>query len=317
MRWYHKAILQKTLSIFPSGFYVNNFLQESFGRLSSFDAIGNIKEIKRIFIKPIVERFGGCSGLKILEIGTGWRPILPTLLYLMGNECISFDKFRHLKNKKFRFILGNVMSCISGLNDVPGFCLGEAYSNYQKIKLNGKENTNMGWKYIASVDTRNLPIRDGSQDVVVSRLVLQHIPKEILPGIICETNRVLKEGGIAIHKINLHDEYAQDDPESGAINFLKFPSWFWNTFINNRIKFVNQNRYPYYLRLFEDAGFHIVALQKKIDEKSYKSIHKMKIAKEFENYSEKELATINLIAVLEKNGRAHKSYDFINKEIYV
>jgi len=307
MKWYYKAILQKMLSIVPCGFCINDFLQESMGKLSSFNAMESMEEIKKLFIKPMIEKFGICSGLKILEIGTGWTPVLPTLLYLMGNECISFDKFKHLRNKRFSFVLKNVISNISHLNDIPGFNLDLVLDNYKKIHINDKKDIDTGWKYIAPINTTKLPVENSSQDVVVSRLVLQHIPKKTLPCIIGETYRVLKEGGIAIHKINLHDEYAQDDTGRSAINFLRFPSWFWNNFVNNSIKFVNQDRYPYYLKLFNHSGFRIVAVHKKIDDESYRSIYEMKIAKEFEGYSKEELATVGIIVILEKDGKTVKS----------
>lgn len=98
--------------------------------------------------------------------------------------------------------------------------------------------------YYAPVNSTALPLDNNSQDVIVTRPVLQHIHIRFLPDMIKETWRVLMPGGIAIHRINLHDEYAQDDPNATAINCLKYPSWIWDNFINNRIKYVNQERYP-------------------------------------------------------------------------
>lgn len=88
------------------------------------------------------------------------------------------------------------------------------------------------------------------------------------------------------------------------INFLKYPSWFWDRFGNHSIKYINRNRYPYYLELFENIGFHVVSFTKKLDQRSFDALSTMKIAKEFRHYSKEELATIGFTAILEKPAEA-------------
>ncbi|RLG47569.1 MAG: hypothetical protein DRN92_02915 [Thermoproteota archaeon] len=301
MRWYLKFVLQRTLSVIPWGPRINCFFQEHFGELRSVDIGERVREIKELFIVPIVERYGFASNLKVVEIGTGWVPVLPILLSLLGNECKSFDVVRWLNVRRFKNTLNSIIKCLHYLNDIPGFSLNDAMRRYEQIiATENLKLQNLGWTYIAPIDTTHLPLKDNSQDIVVSRLVLEHIPQSVLPSVVKETWRILRPGGLAIHKINLHDEYAQVDPKVTLINFLKFPSWFWNLFINNRIKFVNQSRYPYYLKLFKDTGFQILKVRKKIDERSYKALSTMKIAREFRKYSKEELATIGITVVLEK-----------------
>lgn len=295
MKWYKKAILQKILSFLPMNSCINMAFQRFFGRINDIDARSMISEVKKVFVTPIVEKFNRYDGLKITEIGTGWNPFLPITMYLLGNECTSFDKKRHLNKSRYCFVLNKVMQGIGEFSDLPYFSLNKIKDSYDKVKDN-----NMGCKYIAPIDTTNLPLEDDSQDVVLSRLVLQHIPKKFLPDVVKEHYRILKKGGIAIHRINLHDEYAQDDPRVTLVNFLKFPSWFWDNFINNDIKFVNQDRYPYYTRLFEKVGFNIKSIHKKIDDNLCNAISNMKVANEFRKYSIEELSTIGVTVVLEK-----------------
>ncbi|MFC1658427.1 methyltransferase domain-containing protein [Candidatus Omnitrophota bacterium] len=297
--WYLKAAFQKTISFVPCRHRINYFFQVNFGKLKAFDTAKIINEIKEAYLLPIAQGYGSKTNLKITELGTGWMPVLPTLLSLMGNTCSSFDVARLFDTGKIKDILKEIEKYSDYLEDIPDFSFTEAIRKYKECD-NGNILKHLGWDYFAPIDTCNLPLEDNSQDLVVSRLVLQHIPQNILPSAIKETWRILKPGGRAIHKINLHDEYAESDPGACLINFLKFPEWFWNSFVNNKIKFVNQARYPYYLRVFEDAGFRILKTKKVIDKQSLRDIDKIKLAKEFRQYSKEELATVGLYAVLQK-----------------
>ncbi len=280
----------------PFGAVINYHFQKRFGRLRSIDIQQIIKEIKQLYIQPILLKYKTISNLKIVELGTGWYPVMPTLLSLLGNECTSFDIRRCVNKARYGYVLKRIFEQIKNFQDMPDLPLDAVRKNYESsIKTDGFD-----WAYYAPSDTTALPLAENSHDVVVTRLVLQHIPLDILPKVIKETWRILKPGGIAIHRINLHDEYAQDDRDVTAINCLKYPSRIWNNFINNRIKHVNQERYPYYLNLFQEAGFKILEQRTKIDKKAFELLSTINIAKEFRKYTSEELVTTGLYVVLEK-----------------
>ncbi len=248
----------------PYGRNLNFFLQKHFGQIREINIEDKIRQMQE-FSDPILQRFGSLSGLRITEIGTGWAPVLPIALSLTGARCRTFDVVRHLRKD----ILANVLTGIAGhldfLSRIGGCSLESVSQRYRKLSQEGEVGDilkTIHVHYTAPVDTRFLPIEDGSEDVLVSRLVLQHIPPKNLPDVVRETYRILKPGGIAIHSINLHDEYAMAhvDQDITLVNFLKYPSWFWEHFGNNSVKYVNRSRYPYYLEVVETAGFRILGL---------------------------------------------------------
>ncbi len=303
MKWYLKAFIQKSLSIIPYGDNINLLLQKQYGELSSIELEDRIKEIIRTFIDPIISTHGKLSNLQITEIGTGWVPVLPITLSFLGSCCKTFDVVKHINHEVFNKTLAEVYNHLDDLAEIPGF---QHENSRKKIEQALKcQNLNealqtIGIHYIAPINTACLPIDSNSQDAVVSRLVLNYIPIDILPEVIKETFRILKHGSIAIHRFGLYDEYASIDSDVTIINFLKYPGWFWNRFVNNRIKYTNQARYPYYLDLFKKAGFEIVSYRKTVDERSLQALSTMKVAKEFRHYSKEELATTGLTVILRK-----------------
>jgi ubiquinone/menaquinone biosynthesis C-methylase UbiE len=300
MKWYIKAVIHKILSLTPFDKKINRFFQEYCGELRC--PVIALDEIKRVYTDPIIQKFGKIADIKIVEIGTGWVPVLPFMLSLMGAKCKSFDVYRHLKEKI-------VLKTLDGISNQINF-YPEAYKISPQIleKIDRASSCKrvdeimeiIGVDYIAPVDTRNLPLKSESQDVTVSRLVLQHISPYILKDILKEQLRILKRGGISIHRVNLHDEYAGTDPKVTIVNFLKYPSWLWDRFGNNSIKYINRARYPYYIELFKNTGFRIVSLKKILDKRSFDALEKLNIDKEFKQYSREELATVSFSVILEK-----------------
>lgn len=303
MKWYLKAFIQKFLASIPYGKDLNFLLQKRYGELRKIEIAGKIEDITRTFIEPILSKYGKLSGLKVTEIGTGWVPILPITLSLLGCYCKTVDVDRHLNIELISKTLSKIYIHLNNLSKIPNFC---QESTERKIKQALQCLTlddvlqRLNIHYIAPVNSTNLPIDTSSQDITLSRLVLNYIPLDILPDITKELYRTMKPGGLSIHRFGLFDDYASIDPNVSLVNFLKYPSWFWDKFVNNRIKYLNRARYPYYLDLFEKTGFKIVSYQTKLDERSLEALSKMKIAKEFRKYSREELATIGLTVILSK-----------------
>lgn len=302
MKWYLKACVQKLLSMTPYGKELNFITQKRWGGLRELNIEYRIKQMPEFF-NPILQRFGTLSGLKITEIGTGWIPVLPVAFSLIGAQCKTFDIVRNLKRDLVINTLREMAEHLETLSEMGSFPLKKVRERYQRAS----EETEIervleavGVHYTAPIDTRQLPIQSDSQDVVVSRLVLQHIPPRILPKVLKELYRILKYGGISIHTVNLHDEYAAVDPKVTLVNFLRYPSWFWDNFGNNSIKYINRCRYPYYLKVFESTGFRVLSLFKRLDKRSFETLPKMKIAREFRYHTREELATIGFTSILEK-----------------
>ncbi len=302
-RWYLKALIQKSLSLVPRGYALNFLLQKRYGELREITVADKLEEIIELFAAPVLRKWGTISDIEIVEIGTGWIPILPIVLSLLGARCKTFDIAKHLKTEIVIRTLTEMRRHLVILTEISGFSLRDAERKLEKALEGSKVEDIMGRLgiyYLAPADTTDLPVASDSRDVTVSRLVLAHIPPSILPAVLKELYRITRPGGLSIHRVNLHDEYAASDPKVTLINFLKYPGWFWDRFVNNRIKYLNRARYPYYLDLFESIGFRIVDFHKTLDKRSYEALSNMRVVKEFRCYSREELATVGFTVVLEK-----------------
>jgi SAM-dependent methyltransferase len=106
----------------------------------------------------------------------------------------------------------------------------------------------------ASYSTQGLAslreIPTGSVDFVWSHAVLEHIRRHEFLDFMRETRRVLREGGICSHQIDLQDHLG------GALNNMRIPSRWWEAEWMARSGFyTNRMRQSDMLRAFEAAGF--------------------------------------------------------------
>lgn len=63
---------------------------------------------------------------------------------------------------------------------------------------------------------------------------------------------------------------------------------------------LTRNDILYYLNLFKRVGFKILEQKTKLDKKALELLPKIKVTKEFLNYTSEELVTTGLYVVLEK-----------------
>jgi SAM-dependent methyltransferase len=303
MKWQTKALIQGTLSLLPFGGDLHLLLQKRFGGLRSFDPEASLLPVIKRFIAPLQGHFGRVEGLSVLEVGTGWIPTLPIALGLLGARCRTYDVARHLDARHAEKTLRGVAPILDRGLQQEGVAARVRPPRLERLGPDSTLDDVLGLvrvHYEAPVDTLRLPVAAGSQDAVVSNLVLQHVPPRALPRLLSELHRALRPGGIALHRVNLHDELASVDPEASPIHFLKHPDWLWERFGNNAIKYVNRARYPAYLRAFEGAGFEVRRVETRVDPRAVESLQTMKVAERFRECTVEELATVALWVCLQK-----------------
>ena len=304
MKWQLKAALQGVLGRVPYGRRVNLAFQERHGEIRRFDAPRVVGAMVEHFIAPAAEQLGGIDQRRVLEIGTGWLPTLPCLFAALGAEVSTFDIARHLSAERGRNVWDAVQKELPSALSAHGLSLpilrhGAAADGRRPREVLAP----LGIQYTAPADTTRLPIASASQDLVISNLTLQHIPPKVLPAVLRELTRVLRPGGIAIHRINLHDEYASVDPSVSSINFLRYPDWFWESFGNNPIKYVNRERYPWYLEQLADSGVECLHLRRREDARALPALRGKPLAARFQKYSASELSTVGIHVLLRKPAR--------------
>ena len=91
---------------------------------------------------------------------------------------------------------------------------------------------------------------DQSVDFCFSNAVLEHIPKRDVALLAQELKRVLRPGGICVHRVDLQDHLC------GELNNLRFSEKVWESrLFRNAGFYTNRIRYAEMVALFEQAGF--------------------------------------------------------------
>lgn len=93
-------------------------------------------------------------------------------------------------------------------------------------------------------------IENQSVDFCFSNAVLEHIPKRDMQLLARELKRVLRAGGICVHRVDLQDHLC------GELNNLRFSEKMWESRLFRSSGFyTNRIRYDEMIGLFEQAGF--------------------------------------------------------------
>lgn len=93
-------------------------------------------------------------------------------------------------------------------------------------------------------------LNDQSVDFCFSNAVLEHIPKRDMALLARELLRVLRPGGICVHRVDLQDHLG------GQLNNLRFSEAIWESrLFRNAGFYTNRLRFSEIVALFEQAGF--------------------------------------------------------------
>lgn len=164
------------------------------------------------------------SGKVFFEIGTGRVPLAPLAYWLMGAEyTITIDLNQYLKEEliieNLRYIAENEEEILKlfgslidkdRLNSLLSFVKESNFSMTEFFDL-------CRIKYIAPGDAADTDLPDKSIDFHTSYTVFEHIPIEVLRKIIREGDRIIRENGLFVHRIDYSDHFSHSDKKISAI----------------------------------------------------------------------------------------------------
>ncbi len=298
--WILKAAIQKALSLLPESQMWNRLLQQYITRALEMDPV--TFEHKLTKCRKHLENYfsiagGSRPGFSVMELGTGWYPIVPIGLYLCGASPVwTVDIQPLLSRERVRKVLalfchyaerGRLADILPWVNkDRVAHLLGLA--KHAGLRSVGEV---LGLMQIHPIvaDARRPGLPSGSIDLFVSNGTLLVIPKDVLWGIFTEFRRLASAGAVMSHQVYMGDVYACFDSSITAYNFMKFSSSKWKLF-NNSLLYQNRLRISEYRRLHESAGWTIKAeenVQGSLDD-----FRKVQLAKDFQGYSQEDLLTL-------------------------
>ena len=231
----------------------------------------------------------------ILELGTGWYPVIPILFYLTSSGSVVSVDIQQWMNRQTQ--LDTIRKFREwrerGLLDIPEVEIDEGRWTRLSDLLDNpgsiqKEEIDriIGLTPIVG-DASNLPMENNSVDFICSNNTFEHIPGMVLKNILVEFRRILCPGGVMSHFIDMSDHFAHFDSHITIYNFLKYSSRTWSR-IDNSIQPQNRMRYRDYLELYRETG--IPVSHEEIREGSLEDLEKVKVHQEFTSYTPEELA---------------------------
>lgn len=267
-KWMIKAVVQKMISLLPFKHRINFLFQKHITkgvRLRDeyfIDKLIHHQEHEQAYQQQALHSL---EGISVLEIGTGWYPVVPIAQFLCGADQIYSVDISPLMNKEriettigfyiqydkeerlsayLPNILPERMAVIHQLFNTPAATLKEYL---QTLRLN----------YLVT-DARALPLEDKTIDFITSNNTFEHIYPDILNGILKEFQRVLHPDGFMSHFIDMSDHFAHLDQTINIYNFLRFTERQWNL-IDNSIQPQNRMRINQYRALYEGLNIPILS----------------------------------------------------------
>lgn len=274
VNWKFKAAIQNLVAGLPAPLaYAAYFqLQRRLGRLRSPDPLDWLAPARQVC--TLLQEQGVLpAGKTFFEIGTGWVPLMPMAYWLMGAErTITIDLNPYLRTALIRECLASIARRESEVRGLFGDLLREErFAALLALDAGGKFARDAFLDlcridYRSGVDAARTGLADHSVDVHCSYTVLEHIPPAGLSSVLEEGNRITRDNGLFVHRIDYTDHFSHTDPGISPIHFLRFSDEQWQRLAGNRFMYMNRLRHDDFLELFRQAGHEILHIEAHVDE---------------------------------------------------
>ncbi len=223
----------------------------------------------------------------VLEIGSGWMPIVPLLFHAAGARKLILTDVRRLLDD------ATVVRATALVRKHAAMVASEL--GLSEAALSSRLDEPLNYEYRVPWEPSALP--DASIDVVVSRTVLEHIPAALLQRYMGEFARIIRPGGAMCHNIDNSDHWEHIDKRIGRLNFLRYDDgWFWRA--ANVGLYQNRLRHSDYQRLFERAGWVSLIAEGEPDERALQSLRELPLSDVFARHDRRDLAILSSNFVL-------------------
>lgn len=262
--WLIKTAIQGTLSRLPNPQRWNSVFQRrvtgSTARVKPEGLLKKWAQAQR-HLAHYKAHSGASDRPRVLELGTGWHPIVPIALVLGGAHSVqSLDKVGLISEEGLQQVLGCLRAELDGgrltIDDPEGRTLAEdVLPRADSMSLDAiLDALHLSARVM---DARDTDLPAASVDLFVSNNTFEHIPRSVLEQILVEYRRLAAPGAVGSHFIDLADHYAGFDSSINVYNFLRFSERRWRVF-NNELQYQNRLRVRDYREVHASAGWNVV-----------------------------------------------------------
>lgn len=273
--WLIKAAVQGAISPLPARDRLNHLLQKYV--TGSVTLTDEVFERKLAQCHRHLESYRAQHGIlprHVLELGTGWYPIVPIGLIDAGVERVTTIDVTPLCD------LPRARAALERFG--PRLPADPAATDAARLL------EPLGVRVLVR-DARESGLEQGSVDLFVSNNTLEHIPPTVLGEIMAEFRRLSAPGAVMDHFIDMSDHYAHFDRSITEFNYLRYSDRRWRPF-NNRLQYQSRLRISDYRRIVEDAGFRVVG--EEAERGPTDALERITLAPRFRGYARDELAVL-------------------------
>lgn len=227
----------------------------------------------------------------VLELGTGWLPIVATLFHLAGARHLVLTDVRRLMDER-TVARARVLVAAHLPRIATEFATTAA-------ALRARLDQPLSYAYCVPWHAARQP--DCSLDVIVSRTVLEHIPPDVLEGYMRQFRRVLRPGGVMCHNVDNSDHWQHQDRSISRLNFLRYEDGLlWR--LASASAYQNRLRHSDYVAMFDRTGWQPILADGPPDEQCLRDLETLPLAARFRDRDPRDLAVLSSNFVLRKAG---------------
>ena len=230
-------------------------------------------------------------GRTILELGTGWYPVIPLMLRLAGVERVVLTDVHALLDREtlqaaidFLDARRTDLADRLGLTEVEivrALALSDEAPLAEALEV-------LGLDYRVPFD---IAIADLQVDAIYSHTVLEHIPPPVLAEIFRHSHGLLRQGGLISHGIDHSDHREHQDSRLSRIDFLRYGDTAWRLLCLNPQDYTNRLRHSDYVAMIQEAGFDSVIERPFVNPRARARLPDIPLAPRFRDYDWDDLAT--------------------------
>lgn len=282
-----KTIVFKTLDLLPNrlGYLVYHKLQDIGTKLTFEDKIKSTESSYGLIKRILDQKEISLKNKTVVEIGSGWAPILPYLLvYDAGvKKVLTYDVNKHYQQKT-----------IQQLNEIFKRKYNyEVNDSVVQLSLNKKVNY-FPYTNVADADLKDV-------DIVVSRFVLEHVTTVDIEKMHQSFADKLKSGTYILHLISPSDHRAYTDQNISLYDFLKYSQQEWDA-IQTKFDYHNRLRLPQYLEILQQ-NFEVIYVEYSScvqGSTEHQKLDRINIHEDFKSFSFEELTAGSINVLLKK-----------------
>lgn len=252
--WMLKAALQKTLDLLPGGPWLYRatqpWLSHHLHEVFLADRLDHVQRHLAAWTAWHPDRLPRT----VLELGTGWCPVVPLGLWLCGLARVDTCDLRLMVRTPVLERLRATLLQWQETGQLQAHLPGLRPARVQALRdlPPGDALSPAAWLARLDIHWHPLPVR-GPAELLISNNTFEHIPAGELDPLLGQLWAAVAPGGVMSHYIDLVDHYAYTDPRLSRFHFLRYSprQWAW---YQSRFQVQNRLRLPQYTARYQQAG---------------------------------------------------------------